>query len=238
MSIRCRSEVDPRSVRARGARSAPAPASRWPRPAPLAGLLRASTWLFIARALCSPSSRLLGAHCAPSGLLRRRGAGALPATRARFIVVRPFFICFAGGVFPAPIALRRNSSPLWPPLLFPPAAGCPCRAPAAGAAAAPEGTPLRGSRFARHSGVAPRVFFGWRGVLRAGVQSVSPRCGGPRFATLLPCPNARHLCDIFCLARGARVAPCPARGLRPCASRGGLPAAPAPLQPARRGRFS
>lgn len=105
--------------------------------------------------------------------------------------------------------------------------GCPCRAPAPGAAGAPGGTPPpllrrgRGSRFARHSGVPPGVFFGWRVVLRAGWQGVSPRCGCPRFATLPPCPNARHLCDIFCLARGARVAPCPARGLRPCARRGG-----------------
>lgn len=238
MARRWRSDVDPmyvtlrRGRRARlegpcfpegGARARPL---RWARPAPRSA--RGSpllTWCF--SGLLGAPARLRGS-CVGPWLPRR------PPIGARFIVVRPFFHMFCGGAFPAPFALRRNSSAIWPPLLFPPAAGCPCRAPAGAPSPAPGGPLLCRSPFGRHSGVPPGVFFGWRLVLRSGGQGVSPRCGGPRFAPLTPCPSARHLLTVFVRPGGPGLVTCRARGWRPYAPRGGRPAAP--LHPGRRRR--
>lgn len=198
---------------------------------------------------CAAVGCALAAACAPLGnLFRSVGrVGSLPLWSCRrcpasmvapSVLVScgcPRFYFSAAGCPRPPSPSRVTPSPVWPRGLFPPAAGCPCRAPAAGAAAAPGGTPLGGSPFGRHSGSLRGFFFGWRGVLRAGVQGVSPRFGGPRFATLLPCPSARVAHTFFVRPGGpGLLASCSA--LRACAPRGGLPAAPAPLQPRRGGR--
>lgn len=101
--------------------------------------------------LCYADSRFLGSGVSGTS----PGLRAAPLRRGRRV---GSYLCL--GVSFAPIAVSRNTlAPLAAcacPVLRP---GCPCRAPAPGAAGAPGGTPLRGSRFARHSGVPPGVFF-------------------------------------------------------------------------------
>lgn len=169
--------------------------------------------------------------CAPPGLLRRPGATATPAPWGSLHCCEAFFSYLCRGVVPAPIALRRNSCALRPFLLFPPAAGCPCRAPAGAPSPAPGGPLLCRSPFGRHIGVPPGVFFGWRGVLRSGCQGVSPRCGGPRFAPLPPCPSARHLSTLFVRPGGPGSSRAVLAASGPCAPRGGRARRP-PAPPA------
>ena len=224
-----------RSSRARGDRVAPAPSSRWPRPAPLAGLLLAFTWPTIARALCSAFSGLLGAPARLRGSCVGPGLARCPLAGARFIVVRPFFHLFCGGAFPAPIAHWRKTSALWPPLLFPPAAGCPCRAPAPVSPARRGARPFGGSRFARHSGVPPGVFFGWRLEQRAGVSGGLPSVRWPEVCPPAPLPECPPLVVIFCPARGPGACPLPCSGLAPLRpSRGAFRRPPAPRAAATR----
>ena len=150
----------------------------------------------------------------------------------------PRFRIPACGVFTAPIAVSRNIIARLVVWAFPPLwGGCPCRAPAAGAAAAPEGTPLRGLslRSAQRCPLRGGFFRLSRCFADAVLQGFPLVGSPPRFSPCSPAPSARQSCDIFCLARGARV-PVSCSGLRPCARRGGLPAAPAPLQPRRGGR--
>lgn len=80
-----------------------------------------------------------------------------------------------------------------------------------------------------------------RGFLSAGaVFCVQGFMGFPPsrrlagFAPMSPCPSARSGHTFFVRPGGPVPASC--SGLRPCARRGGLPAAPAPLQPRRGGR--
>ena len=197
---RCRCDVDVRSMRGReGSGRARVPCACGAQPPPCAP--RSALLSFICSSVvcgfCYPSSRLLarGFRTPPASAAR---AVALPAGGGRFIVVRLFFHLFCCGSFAAPIAVSRNIIALMVVCAVPPLrCGYPFRVPAAGAAAAPGGTPLQGSPFGRHSGVPPGVFFGYRVVLRAGVQGVSPlaqACEVCPPAPLLECPLAG---DIF-----------------------------------------
>lgn len=120
---------------------------------------------------------------------------------------------------------------------------CPCRAPAGAPSPAPGGPPPpllrrgRGSRYARRSGVPPGVFFGWRGVLRAGCQGVSPLAQACEVCPPAPLPERPRRSLIFCPAPGAGFAPCPARPSGPAPLAGaGTPRPPAPPRAARRGQ--
>ena len=182
--------------------------------------------------LIRPSLVPLRAFGAPAS---GRGC-ALPAGGGRVIVVRLFFHLFCSGAFAAPVAVSRNIiarlvvwavPPLW--------GGCPCRAPAAGAAAAPGGTPPTGALPSVGTAVSLRgFFFGYRLELRAGCQGVSPlaqACEVCPPAPLLECPQAG---DIFCLARGARGSRFLLGACAPAPLAGGAP--PAPLHPGARRR--
>lgn len=121
-------------------------------------------------------------------------------------------------------------------------AGCPCRAPAAVSPPRHQARrqPLTGSRLSLRS--AQRlslrsVFFGWRVALRLGSAGVSPRSQPREVCPLQPLAECPLSALIFCLARGARVAPCRARGYAPAPLAGGVFAAPLhPLRPRRGGR--
>ena len=145
----------------------------------------------------------------------------MPANRGSLHCCEAFFSLLCFGVFHTTIHIRRNSSVVRSTMLFPPPAGCPCRAPAAVSPPRHKARPYWGSPCGRHSGVPPGVFFGYRGVLRSWGQGVSPWCSSPRFSPLPPCPNARHLHTLFVCPVGAGLCPGRARGLRPCAPRGG-----------------
>ena len=114
--------------------------------------------------------------------------------------------------------------------------GWPCRPPAAGASAAPGGTPLRGLSLRSAQWCPLRgVFFRLARCVAAACLQGFPLVGSPsRFAPCSHAPSARQLCDIVCLARGARcsddvLGASPLRLLR-----GRYSASPAPL----RGRTS
>ena len=62
---------------------------------------------------------------------RRRGAIATPANRGSLHCCEALFSLLCFGVFHTTIHIRRNSSVVRSTMLFPPMAGCPCRAPAA-----------------------------------------------------------------------------------------------------------
>lgn len=160
--------------------------------------------------------------CAPSGLLRRRGAVALPAPWGSLHCCEAFFSYLCVGVVPAPIALRRNACALWPAMLFPPAAGCPCRAPAAVFPPRHQARPFGGSPFGRHIGCSLRSRFLSAGAVFC-VQGVRGFPLGAVARGLPPCPPARvpATCTQF-LSRAGRGDPYRrARGSRPCAPRGG-----------------
>lgn len=159
----------------------------------------------------------------PAMLLRPFGSPSPPAGASR--------LPFAPGRVPGLGVARSAPSGSWGAC----SGACPCRAPAGAPPPAPGGTPPplwgRGSRFARHIGVPPGVFFGWRVVLRSGCQGVSPRCGGPRFAPLPPCPSARHLGPVFVRPGGPGSSRAVLAASGPCAPRGGRARRP-PAPPA------
>lgn len=201
------------------------------RPAPLARLCYRSSARSVPSALlCSfaPPWR----PCAPPGLLRRRGAVALPAPWGSLHCCEALFSYPCIGVVPAPIALWRNSCALWPAMLFPPAAGCPCRAPAGAPSPAPGGPLLCRSPFGRHIGCSLRSRFLSAGAVFRG-QGVRGFPLGAVARGLPPCPPARvpATCTQF-LSRAGRGDPYRrARGSRPCAPRGGRARRP-PAPPA------
>lgn len=130
------------------------------------------------------------------------------------------YLCF--GVVPAPIALRRNSCALWPPLLFPPAAGCPCRAPAAVFPPRHQARPFGSSPYGRHIGSALRARFLSAGAVFCG-QGVRGFPLGAVARGFPPCPPARvpATCTHFLSRAGRGDHERRARGSCPCAPRGG-----------------
>lgn len=169
--------------------------------------------------------------CAPPGLLRRPGAIAVPAPWGSLHCCEAFFSFPCLGAFPASIVVRRNSGALWPALLFPPMAGCPCRAPAGAPSPAPGGPLLRRSPYGRHSGVPPGGFFRLARCLAVRVSGGFPSVRWPEVCPPAPLPERPRSAHIFCPIRGLGD-PCRrARGLRPCAPRGGRARRP-PAPPA------
>lgn len=195
---------------------------------------------------CAPlCSRIAPAHLVLFGP-RRAGGPPLPPLRRPVAIAMPvpwgplhcceaFFSYPCFGAFPAPIALWRNSVLIWPPLLFPPMAGCPCRAPAGAPSPAPSGTPPLGALASLGTSVAPRGFFS-AGAVFSG-QGVRGFPLGAVARGLPPCPPARApaICTHFLSRAGLGDCVCRARGPCPCAPRGGrarLPPAP-PAAPTR-----
>jgi hypothetical protein len=139
--------------------------------------------------------------CAPSATALVAAGVAAPPISARLVVP----VARSPRSYVLALALVQQSraygsiAAIWLSSLFPAPRGCPCRAPAAGATAAPEGTPLRGSRYARHSGSRLR-----RRCFSATALLCAPRSAGfpvrPYGARVFPrsprfdCPPNGDLC--------------------------------------------
>lgn len=151
-------------------------------------------------------------------------------------VVAPFFHMFCGSTCLCIIArLAWALSYPWLSRLFAALRRCPFRAPAACRPAAPAGTPLWGSRYARHSGsrFAP-VFVGWRLEPRCVSAGVSPGSQPRQVCPLQPRPECPPLVRHFLSRAGRGDIPRHARGSAPAPHAGGAP--PAPLHPLARRR--
>ncbi len=140
--------------------------------------------------------------------------------------MRPFFHLFCCGVVPAPIAVRRNALAPWPRLLFPPAAGWPCRPPAAVSPPRHSARPCGALPAVGTSVVATLLFF------RLARRFASRACRGfPSSAARRGLPPAAPrrvpaVCTHFLSRAGREGGPLPCSGLRPCAPRGGRAARP------------
>lgn len=153
--------------------------------------------------------------CAPPGLLRRAGARATPVPWGPLHCCEAFFSYPCLGAFPAPLALWRNSVHIWPPLLFPPMAGCPCRAPAGAPSPAPSGTPPLGALALLGTAVPPGGFFSAGAVFSGQGGRGFPL--GAVARGLPPCPPARApAISTHCLSGpGGRDRPASCSGLAP-----------------------
>ena len=178
----------------------------------------------VGRGFRSPPPRL---H--PFGVARPRlGGFELPPPAGRGLshcrVALVLYLCFA---ITPPITVRFVGLPsvscggFLRPSPLPPSkvggagsCGCPCRAPAAGAAAAPEGTPLRRLRFAG-TAVAYGGFLSAGAVFCvSGAQGFPLVASAPRFAPCAPAPSAR-VAHTFFVSRGARGSRVSCSGLTP-----------------------
>ena len=202
---------------ARGARVCPAPSSRSPRPAPLAGFCYRSSVvvMLVGSAILLRASSPGGFRNLPRP--RRRGASALS--------LPSLFHLFCCGAFAAPILTVSLPRPHRIAGLFRPFGAVALVGFLRRERPARRGARPCGSLASLGTAVSLRgFFFGWRLEPRAGVQGVSPlaqACEVCPPAPLLECPPLE---DIFCLARGARgsrfllgaCAPAPLAGASDC----------------------